>query len=273
VNLMTSDGRAMWGTPPRQRAGDRYLVHMDSIFERYMDVKAHLIDCPVDCCDLNARVVLSAGNWAEQPASNPIARDIEWTFVRPNGTHYSQRLTDTAIFSMPMDDTYTVRITKYRNGKPVEAGRVTLSATKDHTIYVVNNDCTDDEKDCSCPGPMTSGPAIKTKPAKTKKSDPATPPFAVLEEYKSLFKLLNAGLMPQPPYAATAPSAGSPTLVGGIVMRSADDNLCGSGQTDPPDPSDPPDPPPGGGGIVAMKFGARRASKGTKRSTKSKARR
>jgi hypothetical protein len=231
VNLCGADGRMAWGNPARERPGDRYLVRMDAIFQRQMDVKGALIDSPIDCCALNARVVLSAGSWAEEPASNPMYAGTQWTFVRPDKTTYVQTLTDRATWTMPLDQDYTLVVSQYAKGQPKVVLKQRISAASSHDLLVMNDDCDGSSKDCEC-----GKPAPRMKPAGS-----TFAPGAVLQEYTLLFELMNAGLVPDPPYGTAAPA---PSASG--VFRASDTQLCGAGQGDPPDPPDPPDLPPAG---------------------------
>ena len=231
VNLCGPDGQMAWGEPARERPGDRYLVRMDAIFQRQMDVKGALLDSPIDCCALNARVVLSGGSWQEEPASDPMYADTPWTFVRPDQTTYVQTLTDRATWTLPLDQDYTLLVSKYQNGQAKVVFRKTLSAGSRHDLLVMNDDCDESTKDCAC-----ARPAPRKKAAASKFT-----PGLVLQEYTLLFDLMNAGLRPDPPYgtAGRAPGAGG-------IFRSSGTELCGAGQGDPPDPPDPPPQPPPG---------------------------
>jgi hypothetical protein len=245
VYLCGADGRMAWGDSARERPGDRYLVRMDAIFQRQMDVKGALLDSAIDCCALNARFVVSGGSWAEAPASDPMFADTQWTFVRPDKTTYVQPLTDRATWSLPLDQDYTLVVAKYRKGQPTVIVRQTISARTSHDVLVMNDDCAEGNKDCPCanadrsPKPTTAAPASFN-------------PGVVLREFEILFGLMNAGLTPDPPYGAPA---ASPSASG--IFRSSGGQLCGAGQTDPPDPPDPPDPgdppPPRGFAMTAAK--------------------
>jgi hypothetical protein len=228
VNLRGRDGQMVWGEPARERAGDRYLVRMDAIFQRQMDVKGGLIDSPIDCCALNARFVLSGGSWVEAPASNPMFADTEWTFVRPDGTDYVQPLTDRATWTLPLDQDYTLVVSKYRKGQATVILEQTISAKSSHDLLVMNDDCADGNKDCPC---------AKAAPPPKMAAKSSFDPGVVLREFDLLFGLMNAGLRPDPPYGA--PSA-APSASG--IFRSSGTELCGAGQSDPPDPPDPPNP-------------------------------
>jgi len=231
VNLCGPDGQMVWGEPARERPGDRYLVRMDAIFQRQMDVKGALIDSPMDCCALNARVVLSGGSWTEEPASDPMYADTQWTFVRPDKTTYVQTLTDRATWTLPLDQDYTLLVSKYQKGQAKVVFRKTLSAGSSHDVLVMNDDCDESTKDCQC---------ARTAPPRKAVASKFTP-GAVLQEYTLLFDLMNAGLRPDPPYGA--PSA-APSASG--IFRSSGTQLCGAGQGGPPDPPDPPPQPPPG---------------------------
>lgn len=235
VNLCGPDGQMVWGEPARERPGDRYLVRMNAIFQRQMDVKGALIDSPIDCCALNARVVLSGGSWVEEPASDPMFANTQWTFVRPDKTTYVQALTDQATWTLPLDQDYTLLVSKYDKGQVKVVFKKALSAGSNHDLLVMNDDCDGSTKNCQCG--KAAAPTKTTSKAAASKFAPGV----VLQEFTLLFDLMNAGLTPDPPYGSPAPSSS-----GSGILRSSGSQLCGSGQGDPGDPPDPPPQPPPG---------------------------